>query len=85
MEFVGVFNSNHRAEALALRKVGMPSLHMLFGEDSIIAKYNFTKKYPIIFAVKNQIVIFTVVPIPTDDEFSVIQYQNLLEIVGNAN
>lgn len=81
VSFVGIFNSNNRNEALALRKVGMPHLPMWFGEDSIVARYNITNKYPVIFVVRDQIVFFTFVPIPMDDEFSVIQIRNLLDIL----
>lgn len=84
VSFVGIFNSNNRNEALALRKVGMPHLPMWFGEDSILARFNTTNQYPVIFAVRDQIVFFAFVPIPMDDEFSVIQILNLLDILKGS-
>jgi hypothetical protein len=53
-----------------VRKVSQVAFPLLYGNDSSLTNFNSANKYPLIFFVKQQAIVSTLFPIPSDESHS---------------
>jgi len=82
MKIIALLTNENKYEALLLRKVTSASFPFWYGEDSSLAKFNFIGKYPLVVLLRNQKVLWSFIPISTDDMFSTSALDSLYLILG---
>jgi len=80
-----IFVSNYDyIEALRLKKLSNITRNFYYMTNPLLAEFNFLGIYPIIYFIRNQKIISTLIPIPNNESFSNRFYKNI-EIILNKN
>jgi hypothetical protein len=79
---VAVLINSPRNEGLALRKVTRSSFAFWYSSDTSVANFNNLDRYPLILVVENRRVKRALIPVPSDDEHSLLFYEQLYSLLN---
>lgn len=73
-----IYDGVNKDEPLYLKKLSQIKLKFYYTSGSVYSNFNFTKRYPAIFFLKDNLILSTLIAIPNDEAFSSFFYNTVI-------